>query len=58
MAKTLETDGFHVGSGYGKLKRETLRIGHMGDHSVEELEDLLGALSALVVRAEPERTDR
>ena len=54
LAKSLELEGFRVGSGYGKLKRETLRIGHMGDHSVEELKELLGALGALVSGAESE----
>lgn len=27
--------GFTVGTGYGKLKDQSIRIGHMGDHSVE-----------------------
>ena len=54
LAKDLESGGFYVGSGYGKLKTETLRIGHMGDHSVDELEDLLGALGTLVTGAESE----
>jgi aspartate aminotransferase-like enzyme len=54
LAKELEIRGFFVGSGYGKLKRETLRIGHMGDHSVDETEALLRTLEALVSGAEPE----
>ena len=53
LAKELEANGFLVGSGYGKLKRETIRIGHMGDHSVDELGDLLDALGALVGGAQP-----
>jgi predicted phosphoserine aminotransferase len=36
--------GFHVATGYGKLKDETFRIGHMGDHTLEELDALLDAL--------------
>ncbi|MGH7505296.1 MAG: pyridoxal-phosphate-dependent aminotransferase family protein, partial [Longimicrobiales bacterium] len=33
--------GFAIASGYGKLKDETFRIGHMGDHTVDELDALL-----------------
>lgn len=54
LAKALEAEGFSIGSGYGKLKRDTIRIGHMGDHTVEEVTDLLAALASLVVRDEPE----
>jgi aspartate aminotransferase-like enzyme len=35
--------GFTVGAGYGKLKKTTFRIGHMGDHTVERLEACLMA---------------
>ncbi len=35
--------GIVVGSGYGKLKSSTFRIGHMGDHTVESLEQCLSA---------------
>lgn len=34
-----------VGGGYGKLKPSTIRIGHMGDHTLEELNGLLDVLS-------------
>ena len=33
--------GFVIGAGYGKLKDTTIRIGHMGDHSVETLRGCL-----------------
>lgn len=36
--------GFVVGGGYGKLKNDAFRIGHMGDHTVEELDALLEVL--------------
>jgi len=36
--------GWVIGGGYGKLKESTFRIGHMGDHTVEELELLLDQL--------------
>jgi len=48
LAKTLENEGFSIGSGYGKLKQNTIRIGHMGDHSVDELVALLEALGVLL----------
>lgn len=37
--------GITVGTGYGKLKSSTFRIGHMGDHSVETVERCLTACS-------------
>lgn len=36
--------GFTVAPGYGPLKEEMFRIGHMGDHTVAELETLLAVL--------------
>lgn len=33
--------GFVIGTGYGKLKDSTIRIGHMGDHTVETLRPCL-----------------
>jgi len=36
--------GFTLGNGYGKLKGQTFRIGHMGDHTRERLQQLLSAL--------------
>jgi aspartate aminotransferase-like enzyme len=40
--------GFVVGSGYGKLKSSTFRIGHMGDHTLETLERCLSACSSVL----------
>jgi aspartate aminotransferase-like enzyme len=37
--------GWVIGGGYGKIKDTTFRIGHMGDHTMDELEELLGALT-------------
>ncbi len=37
--------GFSLGKGYGKLKSEMFRVGHMGDHTVERVERLLAAIS-------------
>ncbi len=40
--------GWTIGSGYGALKERTFRIGHMGDHTVAELEALLGVLEEVL----------
>jgi aspartate aminotransferase-like enzyme len=40
--------GIVVGSGYGKLKTSTFRIGHMGDHTLETLERCLSACSSVL----------
>jgi aspartate aminotransferase-like enzyme len=37
----LKTQGWTIGAGYGALKDSTIRIGHMGDHTVEALDELL-----------------
>ena len=42
LVAALKKDGWVIGSGYGPLKDSTFRIGHMGDHSVASLQDLLG----------------
>lgn len=47
VVAALKKDGWVIGSGYGALKDSTIRIGHMGDHTVEGLEQLL----PLVARA-------
>jgi len=36
---------FTLGNGYGKLKDETFRIGHMGDHPEPRLDELLASIS-------------
>lgn len=43
VVKAVKERGFVIGGGYGKLKQETVRIGHMGDHTVEETEAVLEA---------------
>jgi aspartate aminotransferase-like enzyme len=39
----LKAKGWTIGGGYGPLKERTIRIGHMGDHTVDELDALLAA---------------
>lgn len=41
IVQRLKDRGYTIGSGYGKLKETTIRIGHMGDHTVAGLEQLL-----------------
>ena len=50
VAKRMEARGFVIAAGYGKLKDTTFRIGHMGDHTVEELNVLLGELEGVLRR--------
>lgn len=44
----LKTQGWTIGSGYGSLKDTTIRIGHMGDHSVAGVEELLPLVEAAI----------
>jgi aspartate aminotransferase-like enzyme len=41
--------GYAIAAGYGKLKQETIRIGHMGDHTLDQLEDLLEELGKVLI---------
>jgi len=44
LARLLRERGFVVGAGYGALAASTIRIGHMGDHTVRGVRALLGAM--------------
>jgi len=46
LLERLRVRGFEVAPGYGDLRGSTIRIGHMGDHSVGSLRRLLDALGA------------
>ena len=37
MIEAVKARGFTIGSGYGQLRETTVRIGHMGDHSVSDV---------------------
>ncbi|HEU4990509.1 MAG TPA: alanine--glyoxylate aminotransferase family protein [Gemmatimonadaceae bacterium] len=41
VVRALNDEGYVIGTGHGALQRTTLRVGHMGDHSVAGLEALL-----------------
>jgi predicted phosphoserine aminotransferase len=47
VAAEAKSRGFQIATGYGRLKDSSFRIGHMGDHTVEEVEDLLEALEEI-----------
>ncbi len=48
IAKRLASQGWTIGSGYGSLKEKTIRIGHMGDHTVEGVMELLEAIEGVL----------
>jgi predicted phosphoserine aminotransferase len=49
ITRAMAERGFTIASGYGALKDRTFRIGHMGDHTLEELEILLQNLEDVIV---------
>lgn len=44
--EALKADGILVSNGYGDLKGKTFRIGHMGEHTMDDLTDLLTRFDA------------
>jgi aspartate aminotransferase-like enzyme len=48
VTAALKQRGFTIASGYGALKDATIRIGHMGDHTVAELDVLLKELAQVL----------
>jgi len=48
VAGAMRERGWVIGSGYGRLKESTIRIGHMGDHTVDELNGLLTELAEVL----------
>lgn len=48
MDGELAKRGYQISEGYGKLKKSTFRIGHMGDVTTDEMSGLLEALSGAV----------
>src|SRR3989475_7868956 len=48
IVAALKQAGWTIGAGYGSLKESTIRIGHMGDHTVATLDQLLDLLAGLV----------
>lgn len=50
LAELLRGRGYEVGAGYGSLAAGTIRIGHMGDHTVRDVTALLAALDASLAK--------
>jgi len=48
VSKGMLAKGWVIGGGYGKMKPSSFRIGHMGDHTLDELEALLTDLTEVV----------
>ncbi len=48
VAAAAAARGFTIAPGYGPLKPASFRIGHMGDHTLEELEVLLDCLDEIL----------
>ena len=48
IVAAMKAKGFVIASGYGGMKDQMVRIGHMGDHSLAELEVLLEALGEVL----------
>jgi aspartate aminotransferase-like enzyme len=44
----MKARGITISAGYGKLKDSTIRIGHMGEHTVAELDRVLAALEEVL----------
>ena len=49
VAAAVKARGFVIGSGYGKVRESTFRVGHMGDHTLEGLERCLAACADALV---------
>ncbi|MHA1399855.1 MAG: pyridoxal-phosphate-dependent aminotransferase family protein [Candidatus Heimdallarchaeaceae archaeon] len=43
----LAEKGMEIANGYGDLKDKTFRIGHMGDHTVDTIKELLDAINEI-----------
>lgn len=48
MVSRMLTKGYRIVNGYGSLKNKTFRIGHMGEISLENLEEMLKVLTDVI----------
>ena len=53
LTRAVARRGYTIGSGYGKLKATTVRIGHMGDHTPTGLSGCLNACEAALTELIP-----
>jgi aspartate aminotransferase-like enzyme len=44
VTSAMKSRGFVISAGYGSLKETGIRIGHMGDHTLDELNEMLDTL--------------
>lgn len=58
LCSYLQARGMQIDDGYGKLKGQTFRIAHMGDVTQEELEELLGHMSAYLEHEHRDKGER
>lgn len=47
LNKTLAERGMELANGYGPLKGKTFRIGHMGDHTLDSIKELLDNITEI-----------
>ena len=48
LNRYLEEHGFMIANGYGKVKDKTFRIGHMGEHTLDDVQKLLELITKYV----------
>jgi len=49
VSEAIKSRGFTIGGGYGDLKDTTIRMGHMGDHTVDGVKRCLHVCEAAIV---------
>jgi aspartate aminotransferase-like enzyme len=57
MISLLLLKGFRIVNGYGQLKDKTFRIGHMGDMTLPELEEMLKHLTDIIAELRIEKME-
>ena len=48
LNKKLGEEGLAISNGYGKIKEETFRIAHMGDFTMDDIEQILSAIDKIL----------
>jgi aspartate aminotransferase-like enzyme len=48
VAAAMRAQGFVIATGYGSMRDDMIRIGHMGEHTVDEVEAVLEALGGVL----------
>ncbi len=57
MLKKLISKGYKIVNGYGSLVNKTFRIGHMGDITLKDLEDMLDILADIIAELRLKKLD-